>query len=213
MMDHPSHHNPLSVASQQSLDPQEDLPTKAFYTFLLSLPPKPHLPIDVLRHILQYSDESYTRAMLRLWRRMRKHAMHGRILFCQKTDDWRLQIEFFTHSACSTMVDIEIEADDGYWVSRYDSIYFHTRGYQDDGVLANLFAILCEEIEERYRGDTDMFCIPMIASRQLYRSLFYEAFPPEEDPRKDLYLSLKHEPWIQGVLGILRSLQQPSLKP
>jgi hypothetical protein len=150
------HHGTLMNLSKR-LNSKEDLPTKTFYTFLLSVPAKPHLPLDVLRHVLEYCVESYSRAMLRLLRRMRKHAMHGRILFCQKTDDWRLQIEFFTHTACSTMVDIEIEADDGYWVSRYDSMYFHRRGYQDDGVLANLFSILCEKIEERYDGDTDMF--------------------------------------------------------
>jgi hypothetical protein len=49
----------------------------------------------------------------------------------------------------------------------------------------------------------------MIAYRQLYKSLFYEPVLPEEDPCNDLYLSLKHEAWIQGILGILRSLQQP----
>jgi len=206
-----------SLQSQPQPQPhnqdQEDLPTQAFYTFLLSLPPKSApLPIDVLRHLLQYSVESYSRAMFRLWRRMRKQGMHGRILFCQKTDDWRLQIDFYTdnNSASSRLVDIEIESDGGYWIFRYDTLYFQTRGYQDDGALSNLFAILCEEIEERYGGDTDMFCIPMIASRQLYRQLFYEPFPREEDPRHDLYLSIKDDPWIHGILGILRSMDKPS---
>jgi hypothetical protein len=211
MIDLPSHHNPLSVASQQSQKEKEDLPTQAFYTFLLSISPKksslPPLPVDVLRHILQYSVESYSRAMLRLWRRMRLQNTYGRILFCQKTDNWRLQIDFYTDGMSSRLVDIEIESDDGYFVFRYDSLYFQSRGYQDDGALANLFAILCEEIEARYGGDTDMFCIPMIASRQLYHQLFYEPFPPEEDPRKDLYSSIKNELWIKGILGILRSLK------